>query len=160
MKGEVSVCKIFQFDTSHQLIGHNGKCANVHGHTYKLEVVIKGVPHNFEDTSNEGFVMDFSDLKKIVNDLIVDKFDHSFIASGNEPVLKTLIETGSKVCIIGCRTTAENLCMYICYKLMKANIPVWSIKLWETQTSWAEVHAADLNDNQPEYLNFGDCDYE
>ncbi|MGY5484124.1 6-carboxytetrahydropterin synthase QueD [Paenibacillus sp. ALE2] len=160
MKGEVNVCKIFQFDASHQLIGHDGKCANVHGHTYKLEVVIRGKVQGSEAISKEGFVMDFSDLKKIVKELIVDKFDHAFIAAGNEPVLKILKETGSKVCVIGCRTTAENMSKYICYELNKAKLPVWSIKLWETPTSWAEVFASDIEDTVPHYGIRGDCDYE
>lgn len=160
MKDEVLVCKIFQFDASHQLIGHNGKCSNVHGHTYRLEVVIKGRVHGPDDVSNEGFVMDFSDLKKIVKELIVNKMDHAFIAEGNEPVLKALIETGSKVCILGCRTTAENMTKYICNELMKANLPIWSIKLWETPTSWAEVHVSDIENTGPNYRKHGDCDYE
>ncbi|MDT9722283.1 6-carboxytetrahydropterin synthase QueD [Paenibacillus sp. ClWae2A] len=160
MKNEINVCKIFQFDAAHQLIGHNGKCANVHGHTYKLEVVIRGTTYGSEDVSNEGFVMDFSDLKKIVNEVIIDKFDHAFLAAGNEPVLQTLKSTGSKVCIVGCRTTAENMSKYICFELIKANLPVWSIKLWETSTSWVEVFASDIDHEGPFYAQSGVCDYE
>lgn len=160
MIGDVKVCKIFTFDSSHQLIGHKGKCANVHGHTYKLEVVLKGKLRGPEDESNEGFVMDFSDLKNVVNQLITEKLDHSFIAAGNEPILSVLEENKSKVFVTGFRTTAENMCMYICYKLLKAGLPIWSVKLWETPSSWAEVLASDIPIEGPTYLKCGDCDCE
>jgi len=155
---EVAVCKIFTFDAAHQLVGHNGKCANVHGHTYKLEVVLKGpvVPH--AGASSEGFVMDFHDLKNIVKERIVDPWDHSFLAMGNEPVLESLRSSNSKVTLLGFRTTAENLSAYICYELKRAGLPVYSVKLWETPTAWAEVLASDIPEQGPTFRPYGGCD--
>jgi len=80
---QVRVCKIFTFDAAHQLEGHKGKCANVHGHTYKLEVIVSGVPITEEDPAQEGFVMDFGDIKEAVKSKIVDVLDHSFLAMVN-----------------------------------------------------------------------------
>ncbi|MNN09558.1 6-pyruvoyl tetrahydropterin synthase [compost metagenome] len=157
---EAKICKIFTFDSAHQLIGHNGKCSNVHGHTYKLEVVLKGQLSSSENSSNEGFVMDFSDVKKQVKHHIIDPLDHAFIASGNEPVVHTLQENYSKVAVLGFRTTAENMCMYICHTLRLIGLPVWSIKLWETPTSWAEVFASEIPASGPSYSGRGDCDNE
>lgn len=160
MLGEVSVCKIFTFDAAHQLIGHKGKCSNLHGHTYKLEVVLKGVPSVEEGESGEGFVIDFSDIKAIVKQIVVDRLDHAFLAMGNEPVLETLTATGSKVALLLFRTTAENMSAYIAYELKRASLPVYSVKLWETPTSWAEVLAADIPEAGPSYRLYGGCDHE
>lgn len=160
MQGEVSVCKLFTFDSAHQLIGHKGKCSNLHGHTYKLEVVVKGKPLIEEGHSDEGFVIDFSDLKAIVQENLIDQLDHAFLAMGNEPVLDALVKSGSKVAQLAFRTTAENLSAYIAYTLKQMSLPVYSVKLWETPTSWAEVLAADIAEAGPAYRLYGGCDCE
>ena len=156
----VRVCKMFTFDAAHQLIGHAEKCANLHGHTYTLEVVIMGVPSGSGHPSDEGFVMDFAKLKKIVKDRIVNALDHAFIAQGTEPVLETLQATGSKVAILGFRTTVENMAQYICHELLQTGLPVFSVKLWETPTAWAEVYAKDVASGEPVYKVTGACDFE
>lgn len=160
MMNEVSVCKIFTFDSAHQLIGHRGKCANVHGHTYKLEVVLKAALITETGASDEGFLMDFSQLKAIVNEKIIDHLDHAFLAAGNEPVLKSLRESGSKIAQLGFRTTAENLAAYICWRLREHGLPVFTVKLWETGSAWAEVAAADISPEGPVYHRIGDCDFD
>ncbi|WP_342435635.1 6-carboxytetrahydropterin synthase [Paenibacillus sp. FSL L8-0436] len=160
MLGEVSVCKIFTFDAAHQLIGHKGKCSNLHGHTYKLEVVLKGKPSVEAGHSGEGFVIDFSDIKSTVQQSLVDRLDHAFLAMGNEPVLDTLTNTGSKVALLSFRTTVENMACYIAYKLKQAALPLYSVKLWETPTSWAEVLAEDIPEDGPSYRMHGGCDCE
>lgn len=160
MKGEVTVCKSFTFDSAHQLVGHKGKCSNLHGHTYKLEVMLKGVPSSEEGASDEGFVMDFSDIKEIVKERIIGRLDHAFMATGNEPVLETLLATGSKVARLGFRTTAENLVCYIAHELITAGLPLYAVRLWETPTSWAEVKAADIPEEGPVYRLHGGCDHE
>ncbi|MBT2287838.1 6-carboxytetrahydropterin synthase [Paenibacillus albidus] len=160
MMNEVSVCKIFTFDAAHQLIGHKGKCSNLHGHTYKLEVVLKGKPLVAEGHSDEGFVIDFSDIKSSVQQSLIDRLDHAFLAMGNEPVLETLRNTGSKVALLSFRTTAENLSSYIAHELKLMGLPLHSVKLWETPTSWAEVLAAEVPGEGPAYRLHGGCDCE
>ena len=174
-KNEVLVCKTFSFDSSHQLIGHFGKCANLHGHTYKLEVKCKAEPikhpseyaalgpdaREDELISSEGFVIDFYHLKKIVNKLIVDPMDHAFLAMGNEPALELLKESGVKVVVLGFRTTVENMARYICWRLMSAGLPVHSVRMWETPTGWAEVLAEDIDmEEGPNYRTIGGCDLD
>ena len=156
----VRICKIFTFDAAHQLTGHAGKCANLHGHTYTLEVVIAGEPHGPEHPSDEGFVMDFAQLKSIVKERVVDVFDHAFLAMGNEAAIDALRLSGSKVTILGFRTTAENMALYICYQLLEAGLSVYSVKLWETPTSFAEVYASDIPVGGPMYGVRGACDIE
>ncbi|MMZ45233.1 6-pyruvoyl tetrahydropterin synthase [compost metagenome] len=176
-KNEVLVCKTFSFDSSHQLIGHCGKCANIHGHTYKLEVKCKGYAAQHPDVndlgfllssdeytdnvSNEGFVIDFYRLKLAVNELIVDRLDHAFIAMGNEPALETIKASGVKVVVLGFRTTVENMASYICWRLLKAGLPIHSVRMWETPTGWAEVLASEIDwEKGPTYRTIGQCDLD
>jgi 6-pyruvoyltetrahydropterin/6-carboxytetrahydropterin synthase len=156
----VRICKTFTFDAAHQLIGHHAKCANLHGHTYTLDVTLAGETMGPEYPSEEGFVMDFGRLKQIVKERIVDQFDHAFLAMGNEPVLNLLSSSGSKVVMLGFRTTAENLATYVYYQLKDAGLPIYSVKLWETGTAWAEICALDATDDGPTYRTVGQCDVE
>ncbi|MDQ0339082.1 6-pyruvoyltetrahydropterin/6-carboxytetrahydropterin synthase [Caldalkalibacillus uzonensis] len=146
MPNEVIVSKRFTFDSAHQLVGHKGKCANLHGHTYILEVMVKGETKCEQHGSDEGFVIDFADLKDIVKLKVLNSLDHAFLAKGDEPVIDVLKASGSKVVILGFRTTVENLAIYICRTLKNAGLPLYAVRLYETPTSWAQVMADDIRD--------------
>jgi len=77
----MKITKIFTFDSSHMLDGHDGKCQNLHGHTYKLEITVSAPV--IQGGAKDGMVMDFTDLKAIVKQHITDPFDHAFIYHGN-----------------------------------------------------------------------------
>lgn len=156
----VIATKEFTFDSAHQLVGHDGKCANLHGHTYRLEVALKDTPI-ISEGPKEGFVMDFGDLKRIVKEHIVDKLDHAFIAQGNEPALDQLKESGTKVVELGFRTTVENMAQFICWKLNELGVPVHYVRMWETPTGSAIVYLEDLKKtNGPVYRQTGACDLD
>jgi 6-pyruvoyltetrahydropterin/6-carboxytetrahydropterin synthase len=112
----MEITKIFEFDSAHKLDWHSGKCKNLHGHTYKLEVTISG------KLNKNGIVMDFSDLKKIVNECIIDKFDHKFLNDTFE------------------NPTAETMTV-VFFQLILEKLPeditLKEVKLWETPTSFA-----------------------
>ena len=136
----MKITKIFTFDSSHMLDGHDGKCQNLHGHTYKLEItvsdgIIRGGP-------KDGMVMDFTDLKAIVKQHITDPFDHAFIydgGNGRESQIAALLEGWNmKTLRLPCRTTAENMSIEMYDRLKNAGLNVHSVKLWETPTSRAE----------------------
>ena len=82
---KIRITKKFRFEAAHALYGYDGKCKNIHGHNYKLFVTVIGVPVNDNSNAKEGMVMDFGDLKKIVNTQIIEKFDHSVIFNKNSP---------------------------------------------------------------------------
>jgi len=71
--GKVSITKLFTFDSAHHLIDYNGKCRNIHGHTYKLEITLKGLP------DENGLVMDFHDLEAIIENEVLEKVDHKYL---------------------------------------------------------------------------------
>ena len=82
---KIRITKQFSFETGHALYGYDGKCKNVHGHSYKLSVTVIGTPILDHSNVKYGMVIDFSDLKKIVREEIVDQFDHATVFNKNTP---------------------------------------------------------------------------
>ncbi|MDR0300333.1 MAG: 6-carboxytetrahydropterin synthase [Streptococcaceae bacterium] len=139
----MKISKRFSFDASHQLVGHEGKCANLHGHTYQLEVCLNGQIKQ-EQGSDQGMVYDFGHLKSLVQAEILSHFDHAVILQGNEPIA-SLVET--KRAVLGFRTTAENMSLYMAYLIQKGladGVELEYVRLWETGSSYAEAESADL----------------
>ena len=85
MNNTIRISKEFKFETGHALFGYDGLCKNVHGHSYKLTVTLMGTPISDPKNVKFGMVMDFSDLKKIVNQLIVVPFDHATVLNVDSP---------------------------------------------------------------------------
>ena len=147
--GNIRITKKFNFETGHALYGYDGKCRNVHGHSYKLSVTVIGRP--ITDTTNVklGMVIDFGDLKKIVKEEIVDEFDHATVFNKNTPhveLAQELTDRGHNVILADYQPTSENMVLDFAEKIMARlpkNISLHSLKLQETDTSFAEWYASD-----------------
>ncbi|WP_405400342.1 6-pyruvoyl trahydropterin synthase family protein [Maribacter sp. Asnod2-G09] len=145
----IRITKQFNFETGHALYGYDGKCRNVHGHSYKLSVTVIGRP--ITDTSHVklGMVIDFGDLKKIVKEDIVDVFDHATVFNKNTPhveLAKELTDRGHNVILADYQPTSENMVIDFATKIksrLPENISLFSLKLQETDTSFAEWYASD-----------------
>jgi len=145
----IRITKQFNFETGHALYGYDGKCKNVHGHSYKLSVTVSGKP--ITDTKNVkfGMVIDFSDLKKIVKEEIVDLFDHATVFNKNTPhveLAKELEIRGHHVILVDYQPTSEMMVIDFAKKIknrLPENIHLHSIKLQETDTSFAEWFASE-----------------
>ena len=143
----IRITKQFNFETGHALYGYNGKCKNIHGHSYKLSVTVSGKP--IEDNTNVkfGMVIDFGDLKKIVNEEIVDVFDHATVFNKNTPHIELaneLIKRDHHVILVDYQPTSEMLVIDFAKKIKKRlskNIKLHSLKLQETETCFAEWFA-------------------
>ncbi len=109
---------IADFDAAHYLPGYKGKCANLHGHTYKVEVVIEG------PVGEKGFVMDFYDLKKVLAASLAD-LDHS--------CLNDLLQNPTAELI------AEMICSRLQQELAESRIRLVSLKLWEGKNKWVMI---------------------
>jgi len=83
----IRITKQFSFETGHALYGYDGKCRNVHGHSYRLSVTVIGTPIAEASNVKFGMVIDFGDLKKVVKEEIVDVFDHATVFNKNTPML-------------------------------------------------------------------------
>jgi 6-pyruvoyltetrahydropterin/6-carboxytetrahydropterin synthase len=107
--------KEFEFDAAHNLIHYHGKCERLHGHTYKLLVKLEGEP------DKEGMIYDFVELKRIVNERIIDKFDHTYL----NDILP--------------QPTAENIAVFVWNELKdilkRDNSRLYEVEVWETKTS-------------------------
>ncbi len=146
---KIRITKQFSFETGHALYGYDGKCRNVHGHSYKLSVTVIGTP--ITDTSHVklGMVIDFGDLKKIVKEDIEDVFDHATVFNKNTPhieLAKELEDRGHNVILVDYQPTSENMVIDFARKIksrLPDNIDLHSLKLQETDTSYAEWYASD-----------------
>ncbi len=146
---DIRITKQFSFETGHALYGYDGKCRNIHGHSYKLSVTVNGTPINDTDNVKYGMVIDFSDLKKIVKEEIVNVFDHATVFNKNTPhveLAKELIDRGHYVLLVDYQPTSEMMVIDFAEKIknrLPNNIRLHSLKLQETATSYAEWNASD-----------------
>ena len=144
----IRLTKKFHFEMAHALWNYDGPCKNIHGHSYKLNVTVIGQPINDINSPKYGMLIDFSDLKQIVNSQIVEVFDHTFVFKKNkkvEAILKDEKIFGKKI-ILDYQPTSENLVVDFAKKIknhLPENVKLYSIKLYETATSFAEWYAED-----------------
>ena len=145
----IRITKEFTFETGHALYGHDGKCKNIHGHSYKLSVTVLGKPVLDSNDPKFGMIMDFSDLKKIVKEEIVDRFDHATIFNKNTPHIElanNLKSLGHNVVLVDYQPTSEMLVTDFADKIknrLPKNIKLFSLKLRETASCYAEWYAND-----------------
>ncbi len=149
MGNKIRITKQFSFETGHALYGYDGKCKNVHGHSYRLDVTVIGEPITDTNNVKYGMVIDFGDLKKIVQEEIADVFDHATVFNKNTPHLELAMELkkrGHNVLLVDYQPTSEMMVIDFAKKIksrLPENIKLHSLKLQETATSFAEWFAAD-----------------
>lgn len=125
------------FDSAHFLHGYHGKCANIHGHRWRVVATIKS-DKLLDDQQNRGMVIDFGDLK---NDLkkLADNLDHALIIekdSLSKKLYQALIDENFKIIELPFRPTAENLAKYI-YDKLTATYTIDCIDVYETPNNCA-----------------------
>ncbi|MFP4025842.1 MAG: 6-pyruvoyl trahydropterin synthase family protein [Thiohalospira sp.] len=145
---KIRVTKEFNFEIAHALWNYDGPCANIHGHSYKMFVTVIGEPIEDENNPKNGMVIDFGDLKKIVNVEIVHPLDHALILSKTAAGSLTCLNNQmfKKQYITNYQPTCENMVTDFAEKIIKKlpdRLKLHSIKLHETGTSFAEWYAED-----------------
>lgn len=115
MSHTASITRAFTFDAAHVLPWHSGKCSRLHGHTYRLEVSVTGT------LDDNGIIMDFGDLKAIVQGHVLDPLDHTLLND----------------CIDN--PTVERVASSILSRLLEQGLPVSLVRLWETADCSAEI---------------------
>jgi 6-pyruvoyltetrahydropterin/6-carboxytetrahydropterin synthase len=144
----IRVTKEFSFEMAHALWNYDGPCKNVHGHSYRLFVTLSGFPVSDQLNPKNGMVIDFTDLKNIVRKEIISVFDHSVTVSGNydRDKLDMFKSMFGSTNIVNYQPTCENLVADFAQRIKKklpAKIRLYSLKLYETATSFAEWYATD-----------------
>ena len=146
---KIRITKQFTFETGHALFGYDGKCRNVHGHSYKLSVTVIGKPISDPGHVKYGMVIDFKDLKKIVKEEIVNIFDHATVFNKNTPhveLAKELESRGHSVLLVDYQPTSEMMVVDFAEKIKKRlpdDIHLFSLRLQETESSYAEWFASE-----------------
>ena len=145
----IRITKQFSFETGHALYGYDGKCRNVHGHSYKLNVTVIGQPISDTTHVKLGMVIDFSDLKVIVKNKIVDIYDHATVFNKNTPhveLAKELADRGHDVLLVDYQPTSEMMIIdfaNVIKQELPSHIKLHSLKLQETDSSYAQWFASD-----------------
>ena len=144
MGNNIRITKQFSFETGHALYGYDGNCKNVHGPNYKLSVTVIGKPIADNTNVKFGMVIDFTDLKKIVKEEILNVFDHATVFNKNIPhveLAKELQDRGHNVLLVDYQPTSEMMVLDFAKKISKRlpkHIKLHSLKLQETESSFAE----------------------
>ncbi len=142
----IRITKQFDFEMAHALLGYDGPCKNIHGHSYKMDVTVKGEIKEGTVDSDEGMVIDFGIIKKIVKDLIVDKYDHALVLNEKMEIDISNFDFMNKLILLPFQPTCELLLAHYA-ELIKADLPshiqLHSIMLRETPTSYAEWFSED-----------------
>ncbi len=145
----IRLTKEFTFEAAHTLEGYDGACREIHGHSYRLFVTIKGVPNPDKNSPKHGMVMDFGELKKIVNEEIISRLDHAFVmyhTPQSEKIAEALKHRFENVILVDYQPTCENMLYDFAQRIMKRlpkNVELFSLKLNETATSFAEWYSCD-----------------
>ena len=144
----VRLTKKFSFEMAHALLNYDGKCRNIHGHSYHLEVTVIGEPRDEPGHPEDGLVIDFGTLKKVVNAVVVDIFDHALVIKEdhNQELARVLSQTFERMINTAYQPTCENLILDFAERISKSlpeRARLHHLILHETATSYAEWHAAD-----------------
>ncbi len=145
---KIRLTKEFHFEMAHALWNYDGLCKNIHGHSYKLFVTVIGEPIQDTRHAKQGMVMDFGDLKAIVKQKIIDKYDHSIVFN-RQASLKSLLaveQMFERYDALDYQPTCENLVFDFAERIKKSlpkNVDLYSLRLYETASSYAEWFASD-----------------
>jgi 6-pyruvoyltetrahydropterin/6-carboxytetrahydropterin synthase len=137
-----------EFDAGHRIPDHKSQCRNLHGHRYALEITLSGDIINQEKTSENGMVMDFSDVKQIARDSVVDVWDHAFLVYKNDAEVLNFLNSlpNHKTVIFPSVPTAENMAAEA-FRILKNqykdsygnHLKLERVRLFETPNSWADA---------------------
>lgn len=145
----IRLTKEFSFEMAHALPGYDGACSQIHGHSYRLFVTVAGEPENDPSSPKFGMVMDFGELKRIVNTLVTDRYDHTLMLRDMEEskeVIATLSRHYTRIVPVDYQPTCENLIVRFADAIraaLPAGVSLHSLRLHETANSYAEWFAVD-----------------
>jgi len=137
----LTVTKTVRFDAAHVLTNHAGLCKNLHGHTYRVDVTVTQPPDDASD-----MVVDFKDIKRTAEEVILSRFDHAFIydetSAGEAEIAAVVAKHGMRAVALRGRSTAENLARYFFGELAPRLSGLSRVKVWETPDSCAAYAAS------------------
>jgi 6-pyruvoyltetrahydropterin/6-carboxytetrahydropterin synthase len=142
------ITRRLEFDAGHRIPHHKSQCRHLHGHRYAVEITLSGNIITTPGVSEEGMVMDFSDVKEVAKKTIVDAWDHAFLVYAGDTAVMDFLESipGHKTVVLDCIPTAENLAAKAFAILDEAFRDVYGnqlrlerVRLYETPNNWADA---------------------
>ena len=143
----ISITRRVHFDAGHRIPDHRSQCRNLHGHRYVLDITLEGVVADAPGESSNGMVMDFSDIKSIAHEHIVDRWDHAFLVYAGDEAVRAFLDSlpGHKTVVLDRIPTAENLVRIAFdtlaphYRSRYGNdLRLARLRLFETPNCWAD----------------------
>lgn len=148
---QVQITRRIEFDAGHRIPDHASKCKNIHGHRYVLEATVLGTVQPARGQSDDGMVVDFGDLKTLMNLEIGDKWDHAFLVASTDVVgvsASAAMGAGHKTVFLPCIPTVENLAA-LAFEAIDRRVretivgdqaALHHVRLYETPNCWADVY--------------------
>jgi 6-pyruvoyltetrahydropterin/6-carboxytetrahydropterin synthase len=143
----MQITRRLEFDAGHRIPNHNSQCRHLHGHRYAIEITLSGEVVTTEGVSEQGMVMDFTDVKRIAKEQVVDAWDHAFIVYRNDKTVLDFLATlpGHKTVVLDVVPTAENLAR-VAFELLDGayqdtygnHLRLERVRLFETPNNWAD----------------------
>ncbi len=144
----LTITRKLEFDAGHRIPDHKSQCRNLHGHRYTLEITLVGNVIDVEGSSDNGMIMDFSDIKALAKQHLVDVWDHAFLVYEKDVQVRAFLDSlpGHKTVVISRIPTVENLAR-TAFDILRAayrdhygtGLRLQKLVLHETPNCWAEI---------------------
>ncbi|HEU4621383.1 MAG TPA: 6-carboxytetrahydropterin synthase QueD [Burkholderiaceae bacterium] len=144
----IQITRRLEFDAGHRIPDHGSQCRHLHGHRYAIEVTVEGPIHDAPGRADNGMVLDFSDVKTIVRDVVVDPWDHAFLVWRDDAVVRAMLSSipNHKTVVLDRVPTAENLAAHA-FELIDAalhqrfgdTLTLVCVRLYETPNCWSDA---------------------
>ncbi len=146
----LTITRKLEFDAGHRIPDHKSQCRNLHGHRYTVEITLVGNVIEEEGSSDNGMIMDFSDVKALAKQHLIDVWDHAFLVYRKDETVRQFLESlpDHKTVIIERIPTVENLAQ-TAFDILQAvyndrygtGLHLHKLVLHETPNCWAEITA-------------------
>jgi 6-pyruvoyltetrahydropterin/6-carboxytetrahydropterin synthase len=150
----MQITRRLEFDAGHRIPNHSSQCKHLHGHRYAIEITLSGRIITTEGISEQGMVMDFSDVKRIAKEQVVDAWDHAFLVYRGDTAVLDFLRTlpDHKTVVLEVIPTAENLAMVAfgllddAYQNIYGNdLRLERVRLYETPNNWVDYVRAPVH---------------
>lgn len=145
----LTITRKLEFDAGHRIPDHKSQCRNLHGHRYTLLITLVGAVVEADGQSDNGMIMDFSDIKALAKTHLVDLWDHAFLVYRNDTAVRQFLDSmpDHKTVVLDRIPTVENLAK-AAFAILKnvyqdrygTGLSLSKITLYETPNCWAEVN--------------------
>ena len=142
------ITRRLEFDAGHRIPDHKSQCRHLHGHRYALEITLTGDIIHHDGSAANGMVMDFSEIKALANQHLVDQWDHAFLVYAGDTAVVEFLKSlpNHKTVALDCIPTAENLAE-VAFRILDSvyrdtygnHLRLERIRIYETPNCWADA---------------------